>query len=54
MVDCLEDSHDMRAHEKHGKLQAIDLFEYELDESQSLVVVEEELEFPLEDRCTFF
>ena len=49
MVDCLEDSHDMRDHEKHGKLQVLDLFEYELDEIQSLVVVEEELELPLEE-----
>ena len=23
MVDCLEDSHDMRDHEKHGKLHKI-------------------------------
>ena len=49
MVDCLEDSHDMRDHEKHGKLQVFYLFEYEIDESQSLVVVEEELDLPLED-----
>ena len=28
--------------------------EYELDESQSLVLVEEELELPLEDGCTIF
>ena len=54
MVDCLEDSHDMRDHEKHGKLQVLDLFEYELYESQALVVVEEELEFPLECGCTLF
>ena len=44
----------MRDHEKHGKLQVLDLFEYELAENQSLVVVEEELEFPLEDGCTLF
>ena len=31
----------MRDHEKPGKLYVIDLFEYELDEIQSLVVVEE-------------
>ena len=43
----------MLDHEKHGKLQVLDLLEYELDESQSLVVVEQELEFPLEDGCTF-
>ena len=30
------------------------MFEYELEEIQSLVVVEEELEFPREDRCTLF
>ena len=54
MVDCLEDSHDIMDNEKHGKLQVLDLFEYELDESQSLVVVEEELEFPLENGCTLF
>ena len=54
MVDCLEDSHDMRDHEKHGKLQVFDLFEYELDEIQSIVVVEEVLEFPLEDWRTLF
>ena len=30
------------------------MFEYDLDESQSLVVMEEELEFPLEDGCTLF
>ena len=40
-VYCLEDYHDMMDHEKHGKLQVIDVFEYDLDESQSLVVVEE-------------
>ena len=44
----------MRDHEKHGKLQVLDLFEYELDESQSLVVVEEQLKLPLEDGCTLF
>ena len=47
VVDCLEDSHDMRDHESHGKLQLLDVFENHIDESQSLVVVEEELEFPL-------
>ena len=54
MVDYLEDSHDMRDREKHGKLQVIDLFEHELDESQSLVVAEEELEFPLDDGYALF
>ena len=33
-VDCLEDSHDMMDHEKHEKLQALDVFEYYLDEIQ--------------------
>ena len=54
MVDCLEDSHDMMDHEKHEKLQFIDVIEDDIDEFQSLVVVEEELELPLEDGCTFF
>ena len=54
MVDCLGNSHDMRDNEKHGKLQVLDVFEYELDESQSLFVVEEELEFPLENGYTLF
>ena len=54
MVDCLEDSHNMRDHEKHRKLQVLDVFEDELDESQSLVVVEEELELPLENGYTLF
>ena len=54
MVYCIEDSHDMRYHEKHGKFQVLDVFEDELDESQSLVVVEEELEFPLENGYTLF
>ena len=44
----------MRDHEKHGKLKVLDLFEYDIDEIQSLVVVEEELDFPLEDGCTLF
>ena len=41
MVDCLEDSHDRRDNERHGKLQVPDVFEDDLDEIQSLVVVEE-------------
>ena len=36
MVDCLEDSHDMRDHEKHKKLQVLDVFEDDIDEIQSL------------------
>ena len=49
MVDFLEDSHDMRDHEIHGKLQLLDVFEDHIDESHLLVVVEEELELPLEN-----
>ena len=45
MVDCLEDSHDMVDHEKSRNLNVFDLFEYELEEIQTLDVVEEELEF---------
>ena len=53
MGDFLEDSHDIMDHEKHGKFQVlIDVFEYDLDESQSLVVVEEELELPLDNGYT--
>ena len=54
MVDCLENSHDMRDHERHGKLKVLDVFEYYLDEIQSLVVMEEELEMPLENGYTRF
>ena len=42
----------MMDHEKHEKLQVLDVFEDDIDESQSLVVVEEELEFPLENGYT--
>ena len=38
----------MMDHKKHEKFQVLDVFEYSIDESQSLVVVEEELELPLE------
>ena len=54
MVDCLEDSHDMRNHESHGKLMVLDVFEDHIYEIQSLVVVEEELELPLENGYTLF
>ena len=54
MVDCFDNSHDMMDHEKHEKLQALDVFEDYIDEIQSLVVVEEELEFPLENGYTLF
>ena len=45
MADCLDNSHDMRDHEKHAKLKVLDVFGDDIDEIQSLVVVEEELEF---------
>ena len=54
MVYYLEDSDDMRDHGSHGKLNFPYVFEYHTDESQSLVVVEEELEFPLENGYTLF
>ena len=44
----------MRDHKRHGKFQVLNVFEYEIDENKSLVVVEEELEFPLENGCTLF
>ena len=53
-VYCLEDSHGMMDHEKHEKLQVLDVFVDNIDERQSLVVVEEELELPLEDGCKLF
>ena len=31
-VDCLEDSHDMMDHEKHEKLQVLNVFEDNIDE----------------------
>ena len=52
MVDCLEDSRDMMDREKHEKLQDLDKFEDGIDEIKSLVVVEEELDFPLENGYT--
>ena len=53
-VDCLEDSHDTMDHEKHEKLQVLDVLEDYSDEIQSLVMVEEELELPLENGYTIF
>ena len=53
-VDCLKDSHDMMDHEKHEKLQVLDVLEDYSDDIQSLVIVEEELEFPLENGYTVF
>ena len=41
MVDCLEDSHDMVDHEKSRNSNVIDVFEYELEDIQTLDVVEE-------------
>ena len=54
MVDCLEDSHDRMDHEKHGNLLVLNVFEDDLDEIQSLVVVEEELELPPDNGYTLF
>ena len=44
----------MMDHEKHEKFQVLYVFEDDIEESQSLVVVEEELELPLEDGYTLF
>ena len=44
----------MMDHESHGKIQFPYVFEHHIYESQSLVVVEEELEFPLENGYTLF
>ena len=41
-------------HEKHEKLQVLDVFEYDFDESQSLVVVEEEPELSLDEGYAIF
>ena len=54
MVDCLGDSHDTMDHEKHEKLQVLDVFEDEIYDIQPLVVVEEELDFPLDNGYTHF
>ena len=54
MVDCLEDSHDMLDHEKSGNLNVIDVFEYELEDIQTLNVVEEELELSLDEGYAIF
>ena len=40
--------------EKHGKLQVLDVFEDGHDEIQELVVVEKELELPLDDGYTLY
>ena len=54
MVDCLEDSHDMVDHEDWGNLNVLDVFEYELEEIQTLDVVEEELELSLDEGYAIF
>ena len=41
VVDLLENSHDMMDHERHGKLGVLDVFEDDIDDLQSRVVVEE-------------
>ena len=41
-------------HEKHEKSQVLYVLEYYLEDIQSLVVVEEELELPLENGYTLF
>ena len=44
----------MMDHEKHEKLQVLDVLEDDSDEIQSLVMVEEELELSLENGYTLF
>ena len=44
----------MMDHEKHEKLQFLDVLEDYSAEIQSLLMVEEELEFPLENGYTIF
>ena len=53
-VDWLEDSHDIMDHGKHEKLQVLDVLEDYSDDIQALVMVEEELELPLENGYTLF
>ena len=53
-VDCLEDSHDIMDHKKHEKLQVLDVLEDDIDDVQSLVMMEEELELPLENGYIIF
>ena len=54
MVDCLEDSHDMVDHEKCGNLNVLEVFEYEHEEIQTIDVMEEELEFSLDEGYEIF
>ena len=42
----------MMDHEKHGKLQVLDVFEDDIDEIQSLMVVEEEHELTIDNGYT--
>ena len=44
----------MMDHERHEKLQVLYVLEDDSDEIQSLVMVEEELELPLENGYTIF
>ena len=44
----------MMDHEKHENLQVLDVLKDYSDEIQSLVMVEEELEFPLENGYPIF
>ena len=53
MVDYLEDSHDIVDHEKCGNLNVLDVFEYYLDEIETIDVVEEELELSLDEGMQF-
>ena len=54
MVDCLEDSHDMVDHKKCGNLNVLNVFEDELEEIQTLDVVEGELELSLNEGYAIF
>ena len=54
MVDCLEDSQDMVDHDKYGNLNVLDVFEYELEDIQTLDLVEEELELSLDEGYAIF
>ena len=54
MVVCLEDSHDMVDHEKCGNLNFLDVFEDELEYIKTFDVVEEELEWYLDEGYVIF
>ena len=53
-LDFLEYSNEIMDHKKHEKLQVLDVLEDDSDEIQSLVMVKEELELPLENGYTIF